>query len=252
MPNITVGDLGPAFALFNQDGYMIKLDKITDQNEAVIIYFYPQAGAPGCAVEAKGFRDILPELTARGVKVVGVTISTEAENKVFAKEHNIPFDLVSDPWKTTCTEWGVLKGDNIARMTFIVDPRGRVNHHFAQVNVWKHAAEVLAAVQHMPIIAPAAGAAPVAAPAAPAPAAAPQPQAFVPYGPPAAAPVAAPVAAPASVAAPVAQAAPVVPGSPAELIVATARTAMQLLLVHAQMGGTIPADVKALAQQLGR
>jgi hypothetical protein len=29
MPNITVGDLGPAFALFNQDGYMIKLDKIT-------------------------------------------------------------------------------------------------------------------------------------------------------------------------------------------------------------------------------
>lgn len=251
MRNITVGDLGPAFALFNQDGYMIKLDKITDQSEAVIIYFYPQAGAPGCAVEAKGFRDILPELTARGIKVVGVTISSEAENKEFAKEHNIPFDLVSDPWKTTCTEWGVLKGDNIARMTFIVDPRGRVTNHFQQVNVWKHAAEVLAAVQHMPLIAPAAGAAPAAAPAAPAPApaAAPQAQAFTPFGPPAAA--AAPVAA-APVAAPVAQAAPAAPGSPAELIVATARTAMQLLLVHAQMGGAIPADVKALAQQLGR
>jgi peroxiredoxin Q/BCP len=225
----TVGDLAPEFALFNQDGYVIKLSSAIEQSEAVIVYFYPQAGAPGCAVEAKGFRDVLPELTARGIRVIGVTTSSEADNRAFAREHNIPFDLLSDPFRKACEEWGTLRGDNLARMTFVVDNKGRISHHFPQVNVWKHPGELAALLSSMPKVGAAgqgaqAQAAPAQAPAQAAPAQAP------------AAPATAPVAA--------------APSSQGELIVATARAALQLLLSHQQAGGAVPADVVELAQKL--
>ncbi|MFO0578125.1 MAG: peroxiredoxin [Polyangia bacterium] len=232
----TVGDLAPEFALFNQDGYVIKLSSAIEQNEAVIVYFYPQAGAPGCAVEAKGFRDVLPELTSRGIRVIGVTTSSEADNRAFAREHSIPFDLVSDPFRKSCEEWGTLRGDNLARMTFVVDNKGRITHHFPQVNVWKHPGELAALLSSMPKVGAAgqagqAQAAQAQAPAAPAAQVASAPAQGQ------AAPAQAPVAA--------------APSSQGELIVATARAALQLLLSHQQAGGAVPADVVELAQKLG-
>lgn len=228
----TVGDLAPEFALFNQDGYVIKLSSAIEQNEAVIVYFYPQAGAPGCAVEAKGFRDVLPELTARGIRVIGVTTSSEADNRAFAREHSIPFDLVSDPFRKSCEEWGTLRGDNLARMTFVVDNKGRITHHFPQVNVWKHPGELAALLSSMPKVGAAGQGAQAQAAQAPAPAA----QTAQAPAPAQAAPAQAPVAA--------------APSTQGELIVATARAALQLLLSHQQAGGAVPADVVELAQKL--
>ena len=222
----TVGASGPEFALFNQHEHIIQLSRLVNDNEHVVVYFFPQPGAPGCTVEAKGFRDLMPQLTARGVAVVGITSGSMPDLKVFARENELPFSVLHDPTKRISEEWGALRGENTARMTFIVNQKGTVTHAFPRVDVWKHAGEVLALFGAAPV----AAAAPAAAPAA----------------------TAAPAAAPAAAEAAPSAATAAVSTAPADLIVATARAAMQLLLSHQKSGGAVPADVVELAAALVR
>lgn len=222
MPN--VGDIGPNFALSNQEDQIIILDRLTSRNAAVVVCFLPQAGAPGCTREASGFRDLMAEFTARNIAVVAITSSKPGEVAQFARENKLNFDVVSDPTQRTLQEWGALRGDTAARMTFIVNSKGFISHFFPRVDVFKHAGEVLALF----------GAAPTtAASAAPAPAA----------------PVAAPPASPSPTdASPVAAVS--VPSSAGELIAQAARATLSLLLAHQQGGGSIPADVQALCARI--
>jgi hypothetical protein len=157
---------------------------------------------------------------------VGITSGSMPDLKVFARENELPFSVLHDPTKRISEEWGALRSENTARMTFIVNQKGIVTHAFPRVDVWKHAGEVLALFGAAPV----AAAAPAAAPAATAA--------------PAAAPAAAEVAPSAATAA--------VSAAPADLIVATARAAMQLLLSHQKSGGAVPADVVELAAALAR
>jgi peroxiredoxin Q/BCP len=138
-----VGELGPDFALYNQDQHIVQFGRLQADADFVVIYFFPQAGAPGCAREALGFRDVVPELLKRRVRVVGITASPAAEITAFAKEHSLNFDVLCDANRRTSEEWGALRSENTARMTFIVNPKGVVTHAFPRVDVWKHPAEVL-------------------------------------------------------------------------------------------------------------
>lgn len=241
--------MGPDFALFNQDDHVIPLSRALNNAEQVVVYFFPQPGAPGCTIEATGFRDIMPHLQARNVRLIGVTTGPQQELRTFAKANNLNFDVVWDGDQRTSSEWGALRGEHAARMTFILNYKGVVTHAWPRVNVYTHAAEVLAALGG-PVEAGAAPAAEQAAPAAAAPAA------------PAAAPVA-PAAAPVAPApAPVGQAAaPVavgatatatgtVPAATADLVMATVRAALQLLLAHQRSGGAVPQDVVDLTAQI--
>ena len=222
----TVGASGPEFALFNQHEHIIQLSRLVNDNEHVVVYFFPQPGAPGCTVEAKGFRDLMPQLTARGVAVVGITSGSMPDLKVFARENELPFSVLHDPTKRISEEWGALRSENTARMTFIVTQKGTVTHACPRVDVWKHAGEVLALFGAALV----AAAAPAVAPAA----------------------TAAAAAAPAAAEAVPSAATAAVSTAPADLIVATARAAMQLLLSHQKSGGAVPADVVELAAALAR
>ena len=86
----------------------------------------------------------MPELVKKRVRVVGITSSPSAEIVAFAKEHGLNFDLLCDSNRRICEEWGALRGENTARMTFILKAKGIVTHAFPRVDVWKHPAEVLA------------------------------------------------------------------------------------------------------------
>ena len=225
-----VGELGPDFALYNQDQHIVQFGRLQADADFVVIYFFPQAGAPGCAREAIGFRDVVPELLKRRVRVVGITASPAAEITAFAKEHSLNFDVLCDANRRTSEEWGALRSENTARMTFIVNPKGVVTHAFPRVDVWKHPAEVLNLF--------------------PAPSGGEQP----------AAQVAAAPASPAAPAAPAVTAAASAPAAPAtvghssgpDLVAEAARAVLKLLLMHKQSGGTIPPDVSELVAQLGR
>jgi hypothetical protein len=186
-----VGELGPDFALYNQEQHIV--------------------------------------LLKRRVRVVGITASPAAEITAFAKEHSLNFDVLCDASRRTSEEWGALRSENTARMTFIVNPKGVVTHAFPRVDVWKHPAEVLNLF--------------------PAPSGGEQPAAQV-----AAAPAspAAPAVTAAAASAPATAPATVGHSAGPDLVAEAARAVLKLLLMHKQSGGAIPPDVSELVAQLGR
>ena len=62
----------------------------------MILYFYPKDDTPGCTKEACAFRDAWKKLQERGAVIVGVSRDSVAKHQAFAKEHALPFVLLSD------------------------------------------------------------------------------------------------------------------------------------------------------------
>lgn len=93
----------------------------------VVVYFFPAADTPGCTIESKGFRDHLPELGGRDVRVVGVSVDTVEDEKKFAEKYGLNFPLVGDTTKKISESYGVLKnGSRARRVTFLIGANGKV------------------------------------------------------------------------------------------------------------------------------
>ena len=93
----------------------------------VVLYFYPAADTPGCTIESKRFRDLLPKFEAKGVRVVGISTDTVAAQQKFASHCDLPFPLVADVSKEITKRYGVLGPSGSAkRTTFMIDAKGVV------------------------------------------------------------------------------------------------------------------------------
>src|SRR3712207_9002293 len=75
----------------------MKMYKLTDfRKKKVVLVFFPAAESPVCTVEMCTFRDSLGELKDYGAEVIGVSIDGPFANKIFSKNHNLNFPLLSD------------------------------------------------------------------------------------------------------------------------------------------------------------
>ncbi|HTT44970.1 MAG TPA: peroxiredoxin [Thermoplasmata archaeon] len=122
---VAVGDIAPDFVAPNQDGTPFRLSSL--KGSPTVLYFYPKADTPGCTIEAKGFRDVYPEFTARKVNIVGVSVDDCPDQKAFAQKYGLPFPLIADTSKSVATSYGVLNPHGSARrVTFLLDGDGKV------------------------------------------------------------------------------------------------------------------------------
>jgi peroxiredoxin Q/BCP len=124
----------------------------------VILFFYPKADTPGCTIEACGFRDTFEKLQKAGAVVLGISRDTPKAQRKFRQKYDLPYPLLADVDEKVCNQFGVLKEKNmygkkvmgVSRTTFIIDPRGRIEHIFRKVKPEGHAAEVLAHLKAIP------------------------------------------------------------------------------------------------------
>jgi|SoiMethySBSTD1v2_1073268.scaffolds.fasta_scaffold08900_4 thioredoxin-dependent peroxiredoxin len=147
------GDRAPSFELEDQNGERLASTALA--GEPYVVYFYPKDDTPGCTVEACGFRDSLPNFSARGVRVIGISPDSVGSHARFRDKHGINFTLLSDPEKVLAKAFGVwVKKQNygreymgIERSTFVVDPDGVVYKAWKGVKVPGHVDKVLDAVK---------------------------------------------------------------------------------------------------------
>jgi peroxiredoxin Q/BCP len=114
----------------------------------VVVYFYPKDGSPLCTREACAFRDVWAQYRDAGVVVIGVSSDSLASHRAFLASERLPFFLASDEPGNVAAAYGVsrrLWGDD--RITFLVDPEGRVAHVWPEVDPGTHATEVLQAAR---------------------------------------------------------------------------------------------------------
>jgi thioredoxin-dependent peroxiredoxin len=142
---IAVGKPAPDFTAKSHDGKDLKISAL--KGKPVVLYFYPRDETPGCTKEACSFRDAWKDLAKTNVVLVGISTDNAESHKAFAKHHELPFHLVSDESGAIAKSYGVPnRGGYLARHTIVIGGDGTVKKIYREVDVSKHAAEVLADV----------------------------------------------------------------------------------------------------------
>ena len=145
-----IGKPAPDFTLPSTSGQDVSLRQFKGK-KTVVIYFYPNDESPGCAKQAVGFRDMVPQFEAAGAVILGISADPmESHLKLHAK-HKLSFDLLSDIESATSKAYGVWKQKNlygkkfmgIERTTFVIDRTGRIAQIYPKVKVDGHVADVL-------------------------------------------------------------------------------------------------------------
>ena len=154
-PNIILkeGDKAPAFTAQTSGGGKVSLKEFLGRH--VVLFFYPKDDTPGCTKEACAFRDEHAQFEEADAVVLGVSCDSVAKHDRFISKFDLPFLLLSDEDQTIVNaygSWGPKKFmgkeyEGIHRISFLIDPQGKIQKIWPKVKPEEHAAEVLAAIQ---------------------------------------------------------------------------------------------------------
>ncbi|GAA1023989.1 MULTISPECIES: thioredoxin-dependent thiol peroxidase [Amycolatopsis] len=146
---LAVGDEAPGFTLPDSTGKNVSLSDFRGQ--AVVVYFYPAAGTPGCTKQACDFRDNLAELNDAGYQVLGISPDKPEKLAKFVDAEKLTFPLLSDVDKEVLSAWGAFGEkmnygrvyQGVIRSTFIVDAEGKIAKAAYNVRATGHVAKLI-------------------------------------------------------------------------------------------------------------
>jgi peroxiredoxin Q/BCP len=137
------GESLPDLELTTESGEHIGKGELTGQK--TVLYFYPKDDTPGCTKEACAFRDRMDEYTQAGIQVYGVSLDSPESHREFREKYSLNFPLLTDEGGRTSEALGVLREDRkrTKRVTFLLDPEGRISRVYPEVTPDTHAEEIL-------------------------------------------------------------------------------------------------------------
>ncbi|MBW4644039.1 MAG: peroxiredoxin [Goleter apudmare HA4340-LM2] len=141
---LAVGTDAPAFTVKDTNGNTVSLSDFV--GKTVVLYFYPKDDTPGCTKQACSFRDAQSEYQGKDVVVLGVSADDEASHQAFTAKYNLNFPLLADTDKSLIAAYDVDGGGYAKRVTYVIDPNGKIIHVDAGVNTATHAGDILAAL----------------------------------------------------------------------------------------------------------
>jgi len=146
---LAAGDRAPLVALNDQNGEGRRSDQLA--GKALVLFFYPKDDTPGCTIEACEFRDSETALQQAGAIVWGVSPDDQSSKAAFRDKFSLNFPILSDLEHQVAEAYGVwgekqMMGKSFMsthRVTFLVNPEGRIARVWESVTPTGHAAEVL-------------------------------------------------------------------------------------------------------------
>jgi len=91
---IGVGEKAPDFTLRNQDGEKVSLSDF--RGRKLMLVFYPGDFSPVCGDQLSLYQEVKPEIEAKGVELVGVSVDGFFAHKAFQEKLGIDTVLLSD------------------------------------------------------------------------------------------------------------------------------------------------------------
>ena len=143
---IELGAAAPAVAALTDAGTELDLAAHCATG-FTLVYFYPKADTGGCTAQGCSLRDAYADLTAQGVKVVGVSTDDVASQKAFREKYRFPFPLVADTDKKVTAAFGVPTTLGFASRQAFLFKDGKLVWRDLKASTEKQAADVLAALK---------------------------------------------------------------------------------------------------------
>jgi thioredoxin-dependent peroxiredoxin len=110
-----------------------------------VLYFYPKDDTPGCTKEACAFRDRMGDYEEADVQVYGVSLDSPESHRRFREKYSLNFPLLTDEGGRVAEALGVLRENRkrANRVTFLLDPDGRIARVYPEVSPETHADQIL-------------------------------------------------------------------------------------------------------------
>lgn len=125
---ISVGAEAPAFTLRNQDLEKVSLADFAGRK--VLLVFYPADFSSVCSDQFSIYQEVKPELTEKGVELVGISVDGPFAHKAFQEKLGIDTPLLSDfePKGEVSRAYGsyIERVGTANRTLVLVDEEGRV------------------------------------------------------------------------------------------------------------------------------
>jgi peroxiredoxin len=102
-----VGDRAVDFELPNVKGGSLSLGTALDQG-SVILSFYRGSWCPFCNLELNALQARLPEITARGARLIAISPENPDASLSHADKLNLEFDVLSDAGNHTARSYGLI------------------------------------------------------------------------------------------------------------------------------------------------
>ena len=132
----------PDLDLTTEEGEHIGTAELTGQK--TVLYFYPEDDTPGCTKEACAFRDRMEDYAEAGIQVYGVSLDPPESHREFRAKYGLNFPLLTDEGGRASEVLGVLGDRGVAsRVTFLLDPDGKISRVYPEVSPETHADEIL-------------------------------------------------------------------------------------------------------------
>ena len=91
---IAAGEPAPDFTLRDQDGEMVSLSDF--RGRKVMLVFYPGDFSPVCGDQFSIYQEVKPEIAAKGVELVGISVDSFFAHKAFQEKLGFDTTLLSD------------------------------------------------------------------------------------------------------------------------------------------------------------
>lgn len=91
---IAVGEQAPDFTLRNQDAEKVSLSDY--RGRKVLLVFYPGDFSPVCGDQLSIYQEVKPEISAKGVEMIGISVDGFFVHKAFQEKLGIDTPLLSD------------------------------------------------------------------------------------------------------------------------------------------------------------
>jgi peroxiredoxin (alkyl hydroperoxide reductase subunit C) len=91
---IAAGEKAPDFTLRDQDGEKVSLSDF--RGKKLLLVFYPFDFSSVCSNQLSVYQEVKPEIEAKGVEMVGISVDQPYAHKAFQEKLGIDIRLLSD------------------------------------------------------------------------------------------------------------------------------------------------------------
>ncbi len=142
---LEINTRAPEFNVLDDQSSHVTLETLLATTQKyLLLYFYPRDNTPGCTVEAETMRDMMNELRASKITVVGVSTDSVESHKKFKEKFNLPFTLLADTDKEIIKKYQVASNFGTAkRASYLINKSGEIIKHYEKVSPANHASQVI-------------------------------------------------------------------------------------------------------------